>query len=143
MGRQSDLRLQMSLPLRLASDAPPGTRVRRGVVELRAASLGVELPSDPGRHEIFVDAPRYAARRYVLDLQERERITIAVAPGTRSHAASRREPNPSSGIPRVQGHVSARHGREENPHLTWLILGLLQLGKVWLEPPPWARSCAE
>lgn len=69
------------LVITLARDAPAGTRVLRDGIELGPASLGVALPTDPGRHEIEVQAPGRRPERVTVALAERERRTVLVAAG--------------------------------------------------------------
>jgi hypothetical protein len=66
--------------IELESGAPAGTTVKRGDVELGAASLGVALPFDPGQHELVVTAPGHPNRPYALSLAEGERRALRVAP---------------------------------------------------------------
>jgi hypothetical protein len=69
------------LAVRLMAEAPAGTRVQRDGVELGAASLGSELPLDPGDHVVRVSAPGRAARDYRFTLREAEVRALDVEPG--------------------------------------------------------------
>ncbi len=69
------------LRLELAPGAPPGTRVARDAVDLGAASLGVALPVDPGRHLVVVTAPDHLERRYDVEVPEGQTTKLAVAAG--------------------------------------------------------------
>lgn len=67
--------------VKLAVDAPQGTKVREGETELLASTFGVPIPVDPGEHELTVDADgREQARvRYVA--VESRTIDVSVSPG--------------------------------------------------------------
>ncbi len=71
-----------------APGAPSGTVVRLGSVELADATLGVEMPLDPGEHDVVVSAPGFAQKRITLDLAEGERRTVEVAPGPKEADAA-------------------------------------------------------
>jgi hypothetical protein len=60
------------LIVRLAPTAPSTAHIRRGTVEIGAASLGTPLPVDPGPEEILVSAPGYETRRYTVELRAGE-----------------------------------------------------------------------
>lgn len=80
------------LMLELAPSAPPGSRVRRDGVELKAASLSTELPVDPGPHVIEVTAPGRAKRLYEVSLREGERVRRVVEPGAPNAEAAPETP---------------------------------------------------
>lgn len=58
------------LKLILPSGAPEGTRIRKGTVWLTQASIGVELPMDPGKHQFVVVTPDGSERAFELELRE-------------------------------------------------------------------------
>src|SRR5262245_50073921 len=72
------------LVIRLAAAAPTESRIERDGVELGAASLGSELPLDPGVHAVRVTAPRREPREYRITLIEGERRALDVEPGSAS-----------------------------------------------------------
>jgi hypothetical protein len=72
------------LNVRLAAAAPAGSRVEKDGVVLGAASLGSELPLDPGDHVVRVTAPGREAREYRVTLAEGEHVTLDVEPGVAS-----------------------------------------------------------
>jgi hypothetical protein len=74
------------LTVRLASDAPPGTTVRRDGVEVGAGSLGVALPVDPGAHELVVSATGYEDKKVPVMLKEGEAQEVSVGPGEKHPA---------------------------------------------------------
>lgn len=77
-------RLETRVPrvrIRLASDAPAGTVVKRDDIELGSAALGLELPIDPGPHTIVVTAKGRSPASFTVDAKEGARTTIDVAPG--------------------------------------------------------------
>lgn len=69
------------LTVRLAPQAPPGTRVQRDEVEMTGALIGFAEPVDPGPHVIRVSAPGYAGRMYQVDAREGFPEELAVEPG--------------------------------------------------------------
>jgi hypothetical protein len=76
------------LNLRLRAGAPASTRVERDGVELGAASLGSDLPIDPGIHVVRLSAPGHHPREYRVELVEGERLTLDVEPGASAPAAT-------------------------------------------------------
>ncbi len=48
---------------------------------LGAASLGLELPADPGEHEVLVKSPGFETRRYTVSVESGEHQELAVGPG--------------------------------------------------------------
>jgi len=83
------------LHLELAPGAPPGTRVARDAVDLGAASLGVALPVDPGRHLVIVTAPDHLERRYDVQVSEGQTTKLEVAPGEKRSAVPPPAPVPT------------------------------------------------
>jgi hypothetical protein len=81
--------------IELASGAPPDTRVTRDSVDLGAASLGVGLPVDPGRHLVIASAPGHLERRYDVEVAEGAAQKLVVEPGEARTAA----PAPSAAAP--------------------------------------------
>lgn len=69
------------LVVRLRPGAPSGTVVTRNGVTLNAPSLGVALPTDPGKQTVTARAPGYAERTFTLEVAERETKEMEVAPG--------------------------------------------------------------
>jgi len=83
--------------IELAPGAPAGTRVARDSVDLGAASLGVGLPVDPGRHLVIVTAPGRLERRYDVEVGEGKVHKLVVEPGEARHATAA----PSTASPAV------------------------------------------
>jgi hypothetical protein len=81
--------------IELAPGAPPGTRVSRDSVDLGAASLGVGLPVDPGRHLVIATAPGRLERRYDVEVAEGKTEKLVVEPGEERAP----EPPPSTAKP--------------------------------------------
>jgi tetratricopeptide (TPR) repeat protein len=79
----------------LAPDAPAGTVVRLGQVEMAKATLGVEMPLDPGSHEVVVSAAGFSEKRFSLDLAEGERRKVEVAPGPKEADGITSDPGPT------------------------------------------------
>mgnify|MGYP003778339853 CR=1 FL=1 len=69
------------LTLRLRADAPKGTIVRVGEIELGAGSLGVPVPMDPGKRELRIEAPGRRSRTLTIELAEKESRELEVGPG--------------------------------------------------------------
>jgi hypothetical protein len=88
------------LTVRLARDAPEGTRVLRDGAPLGAAALGSPLPVDPGAHLLETSAPGRLTARLDLSLREGETREVSVAPGLPEPApAASPTPPPSSAPP--------------------------------------------
>lgn len=80
--RRLDSRLPY-LSVRLTPEAPIQTTVFRDGRALRAGSLGLTLPVDPGEHLISVSAPGYAERSFSITVGEREQKELIVGPGAK------------------------------------------------------------
>lgn len=83
------------LELRLAENAAPGAVVTRDGLVLGNASLGLELPVDPGPHRVVVTAPGHAPREYALTIAEKESQTLTVDAGPTESAKSTPAPSKS------------------------------------------------
>ena len=98
IARQRREALEPQLPkvqIMLAEGAPQGTVVTVGGVQLSAASLGIPLPMDPGKHELVVSAPGHGSRTFTVEL-ERGRITKAiVSPGAAQAQPQAPAPEPT------------------------------------------------
>jgi hypothetical protein len=89
------------LAIALGPDAPGGARIERDGTELRAASLDVPLPVNPGRHRIVVRAAGHADRSYEVTIAEgkQERLVVTVGPkvaGSAATAGTAVAPDPDS-----------------------------------------------
>lgn len=71
------------LTVRLAPDAPSGTRVWRDDVEVSGALFGFAQPIDPGPHVVRASAPGYQARSYRVASREGEPQDLLVEPGAK------------------------------------------------------------
>jgi hypothetical protein len=69
------------LTILLATPLIDGTTLVRDGVDLGSASVGVDLPVDPGEHSIVVAAPGRAARTYVVALAPGQRLTLPAEAG--------------------------------------------------------------
>jgi hypothetical protein len=69
------------LEIKLAAGTPPGANVTRDGVPLGAASLGVSLPVDPGKHVVVASAPQHEQQQYAIDIREGEHKSLVVEPG--------------------------------------------------------------
>jgi hypothetical protein len=81
--------------IELSRGAPPGTKVTRDSVELGAASLGVGLPVDPGRHLVIATSPGRLERRYDVQIAEGATQKLVVEPGEERPSA----PEPGANAP--------------------------------------------
>ena len=87
-GRAEALRARVpQLTLALAPNAPRGSMVRDGNVELGSAAFGIPLPFDPGAHHLLVSAPGFAPRSFDVRLEEGEARTLVLSPGARVPAS--------------------------------------------------------
>jgi hypothetical protein len=64
------------LTILLATPLVEGTTVVRDGVDLGSASVGADLPVDPGEHSILVAAPGRAVRTYAVTLAPGQRLTL-------------------------------------------------------------------
>jgi hypothetical protein len=69
------------LTVRLAPGAPSGLTVHRDGVPLGAASLGQELPADPGKHVVTVEGPRHEKKTYTVSLASGDHRQLTITPG--------------------------------------------------------------
>ena len=74
------------LTLRPPSAAPAGTVVRLDDIELGAASLGLALPAEVGKHVVVVLAPGYGPSREEIDLAEHQERDVMLDLGPASPA---------------------------------------------------------
>jgi hypothetical protein len=89
------------LVVKLAPGAPQSARVKRDGVELGVASLGTELPVNPGAHAIVVLAPGRRARTYDVNVPEGRAASITVDVGA---------PDPTAVTPGEGAAVARPHG---------------------------------
>lgn len=82
----------------VAPGAPPDTQVLRDGTPLRAVSLGVALPLDPGVHTVQATAEGTGSRRFEVTLKESEVQTVTVSP-VQTAASSSVSTAPTSGAP--------------------------------------------
>ena len=64
-----------------AEGAPAGLAVKRDDVPLGSASLGVELPADPGKHIVIVETEQHKPKRYTVTLEQGEHRDLVVTAG--------------------------------------------------------------
>jgi tetratricopeptide (TPR) repeat protein len=111
--RASELRKRVpQLVITLGAGAPPDTVVTSGGVELRAASFGVALPMNPGRHELLVTAPGHDTRSYPIELGEGQALELSVLPGPAQELTT--EPPPPSPPPATPTALSPTADRTES-----------------------------
>ncbi len=63
----------------MVTDPPPNVIIRRDGATVPLAAAGELLPTNPGRHEITVEAPGFLAQRYVVVLAEGGRAEVEAA----------------------------------------------------------------
>jgi hypothetical protein len=68
------------LTVKLAAGDPSGTVVKRDGVEISASALGIAIPTDPGKHVVFVTAPGRREHKYEIDLAEGESREVVGEP---------------------------------------------------------------
>ena len=114
------------LTIRLQAGAPASARVFRDEEELKAASLGVALPVDPGKHVVLVKVGAAEARFPVTAVENQNSELLAVAPSENAAAPVKPEPaavvkpaEPAS--PPVDKPPAAAGG--DHRTLGWALLG--------------------
>ena len=80
------------LTIRLQAGAPSSARVFRDDEELKAASLGVPLPVDPGKHVVIVKVGTAEARFPVTAVESLNTEVLAIAPVETTAQAAKPEP---------------------------------------------------
>ncbi|MBX3181638.1 MAG: hypothetical protein KIT72_12775 [Polyangiaceae bacterium] len=91
------------LTIQLEGELPPGGVVKRGDVELTAASFGAPLPVDPGQVRVVVVAPGHEDAEFELQLAEGESQVLKVSVG-RALGAEVGDEAPAASAP-VLGYV--------------------------------------
>jgi len=81
------------LTIVLSGASPRDVTIRRDGVALGEATLGQELPVDPGTHEVTVEGKRFETRRYSISLESGESQKLVVSPGTAKPEAAKDDPN--------------------------------------------------
>jgi hypothetical protein len=103
------------LTLVLPRDTPAGTMVRDNDVDLGAASAGLELPVEVGKHALAVVAPGHESWAVQIDLGEGEKrevrllvgpLTPVVAPGPAAATSPEVPPSDVRGPLRVVSYVA-------------------------------------
>lgn len=67
----------------LRADSPAGTVVAYDKAELAPTMIGTDIPVDPGKHVIVVEAPGLPDRKYDIVMEEGKKQTLQVEPGVR------------------------------------------------------------
>jgi hypothetical protein len=112
------------LTIRYAGTPPPGTKVRRGDVELGDASFGSALPVDPGTYTVTASAPGYATSTSVVTVAEGASSVVDVQLGAGNEIAAK---VPASSSSRTAGWVLAGVGAAGLA--TGAIAGVLTLSR--------------
>jgi len=125
------------LTIKLAPNAPAGTKVVRDDIEYGAASLGVPLPMNPGEHSVVVDAPGRSKKPYRVSLVEGQvaELTVTVgaelAPGPAdAPVASAPPPSVSQPTPTKAPVADSPEARPPSNTLGWVLgsVGVVGLG---------------
>ena len=88
-GRAEALRSRVPrLTLSLPPNAPHGSTVRVGALDLGSAAFEIPLPIDPGAHDLVVSAPGFTSRTFHVQLAAGESRALVVSPGALLHEAS-------------------------------------------------------
>jgi hypothetical protein len=98
------------LTLTIGPGAPSGTTLRRDELDVGAASLGVPLPVDPGKHVVVARAPGRRDRTLNLDVTEGEQKTLEVVPGPEGEAPKPPQETDGRGTRRTLGFVAGGVG---------------------------------
>lgn len=94
------------LEIRLSGD-PTDVLIRRDGIELRAVSLSVPLPADPGSHTISAERPGSETTTQTITLAEGETKSITIAPGKAKAAVVVAPPASASAASAPRPSVSA------------------------------------
>jgi len=80
----------------LTANAPVGTIVTYDDSELEPTMIGTDIPVDPGKHVVIVEATGLPNRRYEVMIEEGKRQTLRVEPGVLSKPVAIKEEAPQS-----------------------------------------------
>lgn len=72
----------------LRADSPAGTIVTYDKAELVPTMIGTDMPVDPGKHVVVVEAPGLPDRKYDIVMEEGKKQTLQVEPGVKGGEAS-------------------------------------------------------
>lgn len=89
----------------LRADSPAGTVVAYDNAELAPTMIGTDLPVDPGKHVVVVEAPGLPDRKYDIVMEEGKRQTLQVEPGVLAESKSVGEAPSGSNSKRTVGFV--------------------------------------
>lgn len=89
----------------LTANAPVGTVVTYDDSELESTMIGTDIPVDPGKHVVVVEAVGLPNRRYEVMIEEGKRKTLRVEPGVLPPPAPVVADDPSRTSRRVAGFV--------------------------------------
>ena len=84
IAKQKRQALEPQLPklvITLAPGAPANTTVREGTAVLGTSAFGIELPLDPGHHELLVSAAGCSDAKFAVELAPGKTAKVEVAPG--------------------------------------------------------------
>lgn len=89
----------------LKADSPAGTVVTYDNAELEPTMIGTDMPVDPGKHVVVVEAPGLPNKTYDLVMEEGKRQTLQVEPGTVAASTSPGSTKASSSAGRTIGFI--------------------------------------
>jgi hypothetical protein len=106
------------LTIEVAGSVPEGATLRRDGTQFGIASLGVELPADPGEHELTMTLAdgQVVRERFALRPSERRVVRISVPPAKGSASNAAAEPSRTTSAPLPS--FADEHRRS---HLGWTI----------------------
>jgi hypothetical protein len=114
------------LILHLSPGTPPGARVLRDGTELGPASIGVPLPVDPGRVDLFVTCEGRQPRRWLIALSEGERLEVTLAAGEPYEPIA--PPGPAPRLPTRTPEQAAPSTLQRDVGVSLVALGSLGVG---------------
>jgi len=94
-----------NLRIVLKADSPAGTVVTYDNAELEPTMIGTDMPVDPGKHVIVVEAPGLPNRQYDVVMEEGKRQTLQVEPGLPISSATASPQDSSRATKRTVGFV--------------------------------------
>ncbi len=94
-----------NLRIVLKADSPAGTVVTYDNAELEPTMIGTDMPVDPGKHVVVVEAPGLPNRQYDVVMEEGKRQTLQVEPGSPNSSAPAVSKDSSRNTKRTVGFV--------------------------------------
>lgn len=89
----------------LRANSPAGTVVTYDNAELEPTMIGTDMPVDPGKHVVVVEAPGLPNKTYDLVMEEGKRQTLQVEPASVAVSTSRPSTSGASSAGRTIGFI--------------------------------------